>query len=197
MVLPFRSIVITVAVLFPLHVAAYPNGLVEVACSDMVPQHGFAIQTTTAPYTITMSKHTYVAKEKITVTLTNTSAEYPIEGFLIQARQENSNTPLGSFQISGSDVQTLTCTTAAGAVSHTSDHAKSVVQVTWVAPSSNISNIQLRATVVRNGSIYWTNVVGPSLTYVGSGGSQMLVCKASVTIMCISILVNAILSPRF
>lgn len=47
------------------------------------------------------------------VTLKNTSADYPIEGFFIQARQENSNTPLGYFIVSGNDVHTLTCKTTA------------------------------------------------------------------------------------
>ncbi|XP_040263265.1 putative ferric-chelate reductase 1 [Bufo bufo] len=138
-----------------------------------------------------MSKTSYLSGEKITVTLQNTSQEYPIEGFLIQARELDSNTPLGSFQISGSEVQTLTCTTAASAVSHTSDNTKTSVEVTWIAPGKNISNIQLRATVVRNTSIFWTNVAGPSLTYAGSGGSHIM---ASLCITYISILFRILLT---
>ncbi|XP_056379311.1 putative ferric-chelate reductase 1 isoform X2 [Hyla sarda] len=172
---PLSQFVVALLVLFPLQVAAYSNGKVEASCVTMVPNHPYPIQNSSAPYTLTASNTTYQSGDKITVTLTNTTEEYPIEGFMIQVRQQNSNTPLGSFTVSGSEVQTLTCTTAASAVSHTSDLAKSIVQVTWIAPKENISDIYLRATVVRNGSIFWTNLVGPKLTYVGSGGSHLTV----------------------
>ncbi|KAG8555930.1 hypothetical protein GDO81_017864 [Engystomops pustulosus] len=63
--------------------------------------------------------------------------------------------------------------------------AKSIVEVTWIAPKANISNIQFRATVVRNTSIFWTNIYGPNLTYAGSSASYMM---ASLCITYISIL---------
>ncbi|XP_073427375.1 putative ferric-chelate reductase 1 [Dendrobates tinctorius] len=170
---PLFQYMVVALVLFPLQVTAYPNGLVTEACSDMSPQHGYAAQTSSAPYMLTASKTSYKAGDKITVTLKNTSQDYPIEGFLIQARQPNSNTPLGSFQVTGSDIQTLNCTTTASAVSHTSDKAKDIVEVTWIAPNVTFSTIQFRATAVSNLSIFWTNLAGPSLTYSGSGLSHL------------------------
>ncbi|XP_069593528.1 putative ferric-chelate reductase 1 [Ranitomeya imitator] len=170
---PLFQCMVVALVLLPLEVTAYANGSVTAACADMLPQHGYSAQTSSAPYTLTASKTSYKAGDEITVTLKNTTQDYPIEGFLIQARQPNSNTPLGSFQVTGSAIQTLNCTTTASAVSHTSDQPKSIVEVTWIAPNVTFSTIQFRATAVSNFSIFWTNLVGPSLTYSGSGLSHL------------------------
>ncbi|CAH2311770.1 Hypothetical predicted protein [Pelobates cultripes] len=119
------------------------------------------------------------------VTLKNTTADSVIEGFLIQARDGSSTTPIGSFQVSGNDVQMLTCTTAASAVSHTSDSSKAQVQVTWVAPNANYTNLLFRATVVQNATIFWEGVVSNKLTY---SGSLHLVPAFSQTLLCLSAL---------
>lgn len=185
-------IVITAGIFFPPNAAAYPNGSIAVACDDMMPQHGNnKRQSSSAPYNLIVSKTSYYAKDQIIVTLKNTSADYPIEGFFIQARQENSNTPLGYFIVSGNDVHTLTCKTTASAVSHTSDSSKSEVKVTWVAPDSNSTNITLRATVVSNFSIFWTDVVSQSITYAGT--SHVM---ASFPILFITAAFGFLLFPR-
>lgn len=150
---------------FSVRVDAYANGQVTDACSTMMPQHGASAQTSSSPYVLTLSKNTYSPGEKITVTLTSSSGSPQFEGFLIQARSGNNTTPLGSFQVT-SNAQTLTCTTAASAVSQTSSSGKNSLQVTWVAPTSTADNIQIRATVVQTGMVFWTNVGSPTLSYV-------------------------------
>ncbi|XP_053549696.1 putative ferric-chelate reductase 1 [Bombina bombina] len=179
------SIVVLLGILSSHQIAAYPDGKVSAACSTMEPVHGTTAQTSAAPYSLQVSKTNYTNGDKITVTLQNTTSQL-IEGFLIQARSGSSTTPLGYFEISGSDVQTLKCTTGASAVSHTSGAQKSSVKVTWVAPNSNISDIQLRATVVASEKIYWLNVLGPKLTYAGSSGCRLLVPGVlSVLLICV------------
>ncbi|XP_040216119.1 ferric-chelate reductase 1-like isoform X3 [Rana temporaria] len=185
-------IVITAGIFFPPNAAAYPNGSIAVACDDMMPQHGdYKSQSSSAPYSLTVSKTSYSAKDQIIVTLKNTSADYPIEGFFIQARPQNSNTPMGYFIVNGTEVQTLTCKTAASAVSHTSDSSKSEVKVTWVASASSYTNVTLRATVVANLSIFWTDVVSQSITYAGA--SHVM---ASFPILFITVVFSFLLFPR-
>uniref|UniRef100_A0A8C5WFM0 Reelin domain-containing protein n=1 Tax=Leptobrachium leishanense TaxID=445787 RepID=A0A8C5WFM0_9ANUR len=139
------------AVLSPLHVAAYPNGKVESSCSSMLPSHGTSAQTSSAPYSLVLPKYTYSAGEKIKVTLSTRADRPSFTGFLIQARSGNSTTPLGSFE---------------DALSHMSKSAKSVLQFTWVAPTSNAGDIQLRATVVKVKMQYWTDIFSSKLSYV-------------------------------
>lgn len=147
----------------------YPNGLVQDSCSSMEPSHGASSQNSAAPYSLSLSKSTYSAGQAITVTLTGSTQ---FTGFLIQARSGSSSTPLGSFTASG-NAQTLTCTSTASAVSHTSGNSKSSVQMTWVAPANSNTDIQLRATVVQTQRVYWTGILSSKLTYNATSGTSV------------------------
>ncbi|XP_053325317.1 putative ferric-chelate reductase 1 [Spea bombifrons] len=177
-----KKCVTTLAVLlFAPYIVAYPNGLVQEACTTMEPNHGVSAQTSKAPYTLQLSKSTYNPGDNITVTLSSNPGATPFKGFMIQARAGNSTTPLGSFQINSPDAQLLTCTTAASAVSHTSDSLKTSVQVTWIAPHTIVPNVQLRATVVQIRSTYWLNVTSEN-------GSQLLTPAKSLILLCTTLL---------
>ncbi|XP_078515380.1 putative ferric-chelate reductase 1 [Lissotriton helveticus] len=181
--------------MLPLHVCAYANGKVQGACSSMTPEHGVTAQTSPAPFNITVNQTVYTPGEKIIVKIVMSSL--PIEGFLLQARTaSNDKTPLGSFEIAGENMQTLNCTTANSAVSHTSDAEKAGVEVIWNAPSKSAGDIKMRATVVANKTIFWTNVVGPKLTYQSSVASGILGPTLGTHIFC-NILVIAFLKIRF
>ncbi|KAM4722464.1 putative ferric-chelate reductase 1 [Rhinophrynus dorsalis] len=159
----FHNFVALLFVILPLHIVAFPNGRVEPACSTMIPHHGVEPQTSQAPYTLTTSSNTYSPGQEITVTLSTTGTQF--KGFLIQARTDNGTTPVGSFKVITPDAQPLTCTTAAAAVSHTSNNLKTSIQVIWVAADSNGTDIHFRATVVENKLTFWTNVVSSRLTF--------------------------------
>ncbi|XP_053325718.1 putative ferric-chelate reductase 1 [Spea bombifrons] len=158
----------------------------------MEPVHGVSAQTSTPPYNLILSKYTYSPGEKITVTLRNTSANATIEGFMIQARDASSSTPLGYFEVNNTDVQTLKCTTDASAVTHKSSTEKTNIQVTWVAPNATFSNIRLRATVVQNGERYWKAIVSEKLAYSGSTGYQSLVPGFGQILLYITVLSGAL-----
>ncbi|XP_063283411.1 putative ferric-chelate reductase 1 [Pelobates fuscus] len=164
------------ALLYPLCITAYPNGQgIEGSCTTLQPSHGASAQTSSAPYTVGLSKSTYSSGERITVTLSTNAGATQFTGFLIQARAGSSNTPIGSFETSNANAQTLTCTTSASAVSHTSNSKKSNIQVTWVAPNANITNLQFRATVVQVEKTFWINVASSTLTYVAATTSSTTV----------------------
>ncbi|XP_018428075.1 PREDICTED: putative ferric-chelate reductase 1 [Nanorana parkeri] len=163
-----HSIIILLILCLYGSINAYPDGQVQESCSSMVPNHGASAQTSNAPYSLTVSKTTYSAGEQISVTLSGNSK---FEGFLIQARSGSLETPLGSFQLIDSSAQTLTCSTAASAVSQTSKASKSNVQVKWLAPSSGNSDIKIRATVVQSEKVFWTNVASCTITYNSTSAS--------------------------
>ncbi|XP_075040267.1 putative defense protein 3 [Mixophyes fleayi] len=149
---------------------AYPNGQVTDSCNTMIPIHGASTQTTTSPYTLSLAKNTYSSGENIAVTLSSTTGTTQFKGFLIQARSGSTSTPVGSFKISA-NAQTLTCSSSADSVSHISGSGKTSIQVTWVAPSSNIADIQIRATIVQTEKTFWTNVVSSKIAYVAPASS--------------------------
>ncbi|KAM4720905.1 putative ferric-chelate reductase 1 [Rhinophrynus dorsalis] len=189
----WKYLVIVLAILFPQYISAFPNGIVEGSCTTMMPNHGVSDQNTTSPYSLTLSKDTYRAQENLTVTLHSTFDGVHFKGFMIQARNGSSKIPLGTFLTSGTDSQILTCDNRKSAASHTSNSLKTSVQVKWMAPSSKISNIQFRATVVQVKEIYWMNVRSQSLTY-SSSGSQLLVPALSQFLLCSSVLIYYLLT---
>ncbi|XP_063284143.1 putative ferric-chelate reductase 1 [Pelobates fuscus] len=171
-----QNLIFLLALLYPLCITAYPNGQgIEGSCTTLQPSHGASAQTSSAPYTVGLSKSTYSSGERITVTLNTNPGATQFTGFLIQARAGSSNIPIGSFEINNSNAQMLTCTTTASAVSHTSNSKKSNIQVTWVAPNANITNLQFRATVVQVEKIFWINVASSTLTYVAATTSSTTV----------------------
>ncbi|XP_040263266.1 putative ferric-chelate reductase 1 [Bufo bufo] len=173
----------TIAVLLmaslPIYVYAYPDGKVTSSCVTMTPVHGVQAQTSSPPYTLTLDKYTYSAGEKIQVTLSSSATQF--KGFLIQARSESSTTPVGSFVTTNSNTQTLTCTSAASSVSHTSSTAKPNIAVTWVAPASSTADIQIRAAVVQTEYVFWTNVLSAKITYVAFNNTSSTTVENSST----------------
>ncbi|KAM3914398.1 defense protein l(2)34Fc-like [Leptodactylus fuscus] len=161
-----QNIVVLLIASFPICMYAYSNGQVTASCDNMTPQHGASAQTSSPPYTLSLDKYTYSAGDKIKVTLSSSSSGTQFKGFLLQGRSGSSNVPVGSFVTSNPNTQTLTCTNPASSVSHTSSSGKTSIDVTWVAPSSSMTNVQIRATVVQSAMVFWTNVVSANVAYV-------------------------------
>lgn len=71
------------------------NGAPNVACKDMIPQHGVSPQSSIAPYKIVVSKSETKSSESIVVTIKGNTPTDTIKGFLLQGR--DGETPIGSF----------------------------------------------------------------------------------------------------
>ncbi|KAG8436631.1 hypothetical protein GDO86_007655 [Hymenochirus boettgeri] len=186
------NVIILVITLQTLKTSAYPSGNVQASCASMEPNHNVSAQSSQAPYSLEVSNTTYSIGENITVTLRSPAGTI-FKGFMIQAREVKGSTPLGTFIISSLDVQTLTCTTSASAVSHTSRINKTSIVVTWVPPSSHTSNIEIRATVVQDEYKYWKDIRSPKLTHSGTGGFQLLAPAFSQLLFSTSALIFVLL----
>uniref|UniRef100_A0A671N3J0 Putative ferric-chelate reductase 1 n=1 Tax=Sinocyclocheilus anshuiensis TaxID=1608454 RepID=A0A671N3J0_9TELE len=154
-------------------VHCYGHGRVSEVCGSMTPNHGSSAQTSTAPFNITADKTTFKEGDQITVLL-NSQSGYQFEGFMLQARRVGSTTLIGTFTVTDSSVQLLSCDGVANrAVSHTSDSKKSSIQAKWTAPTSGqIGDIEFRATFAKGFSTFWVGVKSSTVAYNGTGTSS-------------------------
>ncbi|XP_043082115.1 putative ferric-chelate reductase 1 isoform X2 [Puntigrus tetrazona] len=150
-------------------VCCYSSGYVSEVCGSMTPNHGSSAQSGTAPFTVTADKTAFKAGDQITVTLSGQSGNL-FEGFMLQARQVGSSASLGTFTVTDSNAQTLTCDgMASRAVSHTSGSRKSSIQAKWTAPATgNPANIEFRATFVKTANTFWVGVKSSTVTYTAA-----------------------------
>ncbi|XP_059358079.1 putative defense protein 3 [Carassius carassius] len=146
-------------------VTAYINGAVTLACTSMTPNHrNNTASILKPPYRVTTDVSNYTAGQVIKVTLQ--ANETGFRGFLLQARDETG--PVGTFTVTGSDAQLLSCGTAGSAVSHTSNVNKSTIVALWKAPNNNNTDIRFRATFVQNFSLFWVDVQSDPVRFVGT-----------------------------
>ncbi|XP_077681481.1 putative ferric-chelate reductase 1 [Eretmochelys imbricata] len=139
----------------------------------MLPHHGGEPQKSTPPYVISVSFDKYDPGNEIEVTLAGI-AEHGFQGFHLQARELEGDTPVGSFKITDPNTQALACHNVSNsAVSHTNSEVKHKVTTTWIAPLDTKS-IQFRATFVQDSENFWVGVLSKT---VAAGHSQ----SASVT----------------
>ncbi|KAL6488255.1 hypothetical protein MHYP_G00019960 [Metynnis hypsauchen] len=149
-------------------VQGFKNGLVSSSCGDMTPSHqNYTAQNSQAPYSISTDNSTYIDGQAITVTITANSTVF--KGFLLEAQEVGGSNPMGTFTLVGNNSQLLTCSSQSNSsVSHISGASKLQIQSKWNAPSSgNSKNIEFRATIVRNFSIFWVGVKSPVVNYSG------------------------------
>ncbi|CAI5661727.1 unnamed protein product [Oreochromis niloticus] len=101
-------------------------------------------------------------------------ASTPFIGFLLEAIEVGSETPVGSFAIPTGAAKLLTCSQRPNsAVSHTSGFNSSYIQVTWRSePSRDIKAVQFRASFVLNATTFWVNVTSPVLTFTNGRAAR-------------------------
>ncbi|XP_073499167.1 putative ferric-chelate reductase 1 [Phyllobates terribilis] len=139
-------------------VFGYPNGQISASCDSMLPTHGSnGPQSSVAPYTITVSKTTFVPGDVINVTIQSKSAANLFKGFLLEARLVGGNGITGTFTTSDAKTQILTCAQANAAVSHTNNDQKSSITALWTAPQG-AGPVRFRATVLSSYDTFWTGV---------------------------------------
>ncbi|CAL4082332.1 unnamed protein product, partial [Meganyctiphanes norvegica] len=87
--------------------AAYSRGAPDSACSSMTPGHGQASQSSTSPFSLTPSSVSVEPGQRMLVTLESTTGSDRFMGFLIQARDAETDQVVGTFFTT--DHKYLTC----------------------------------------------------------------------------------------
>ncbi|KAG7336059.1 hypothetical protein KOW79_000752 [Hemibagrus wyckioides] len=154
-------------------VSSYSNGKVKEACQDMMPgHHHHRPSPTSSPYTITVDKSIFSPGDQIKVTLSSPENNLQFVGFLLEARDaaKLDGGSVGTFTLIDSSIsQLLSCHHREGsAVSHTSGHHKTEVQVIWTAPQDVPSRVQFLATAVQEYKLFWVKILGPVLSLDGA-----------------------------
>ncbi|KAH1166816.1 hypothetical protein KIL84_015988 [Mauremys mutica] len=144
-------------------VLCFPHENLTIDCDTMLPHRGGEPQKSTPPYVISVSFDKYDPGNEIEVTLEGT-AERGFQGFHLQARELEGDTPVGSFKITDPSTQALACHNVSNSsVSHTNSEVKHKVTTTWIAPSDTKS-IQFRATFVQDSKNFWVGVLSKTVT---------------------------------
>ncbi|KAF7652309.1 hypothetical protein LDENG_00098530, partial [Lucifuga dentata] len=152
--------------LLVVQVRCYSNGAITASCEDLRPGHSrINPQTEPAPFTVTADRSSFTPGQELIVNL-QASASTAFSGFLLQAREEGSRTPLGSFTLPAGGAQLLTCNQQPNsAVSHTSESPKTFIQLKWRSSTSGHTKpIQFHASFVQNFQTFWVDVRSAALT---------------------------------
>ncbi|KAL3980183.1 ubiquitin carboxyl-terminal hydrolase 36/42 [Sarotherodon galilaeus] len=155
-------------------IRGYRSGLVIDSCEDMKSHYsGLSPQTVPSPFTVTTGQRRYRFGEDVKVELQGPTST-PFTGFLLEAIEVGSETPVGSFAIPAGAAKLLTCSQRSNsAVSHTSGFNSSYIQVTWRSePSRDIKAVQFRASFVQNSTTFWVNVTSPVLTFTNGRAAR-------------------------
>ncbi|XP_029385533.1 putative ferric-chelate reductase 1 [Echeneis naucrates] len=159
-------------------VRCFSSGLVTGSCVDMLPNHsGLSPQTDPAPFSVTTDHSNYTHGEEVKVHLQALGSK-SFTGFLLQAREEGGQSPVGSFSLTTEAAQLLLCSQRPNsAVSHRSESVKMSIQAIWRADAKGDGKpIQFHASFVQSYKIFWVNVKSLALTFNNdsTGGSTSL-----------------------
>ncbi|KAJ1524463.1 hypothetical protein ONE63_010960 [Megalurothrips usitatus] len=140
-------------------VHGYGSGAPPDACGDLVPQHHTDPQNSASPYKVRAA----TTKTPGTAVVSIKGPE-PFKGFFVQCRV--GNTPVGKFINPPSNVKLVDCGggKATGAT-HNDKSEKSEINLTWKAPPNLKEEVTCRATVAKNGGVFWVGVPANVLTF--------------------------------
>ncbi|XP_078700848.1 putative defense protein 3 [Branchiostoma floridae x Branchiostoma belcheri] len=153
---------------------AFGSGAPATACVTMHPGHmlnataAVVPQTSASPYSIVVEGNKYTPGSTFSVQIVG-----PVfRGFLLQARQPGSTTPVGTFSNAPNNTKTTTCTTTDSSMTHANTNAKQNITLTWNAPSTGVGNVQFVATVAEMKVTYWMDITSAQVAQGTASGAS-------------------------
>ncbi|XP_076034442.1 putative ferric-chelate reductase 1 homolog [Oratosquilla oratoria] len=141
---------------------AFSIGAPDTACDSMVPGHGSPPQSSDTPFFITADKTEVSSGDKVQVIMSSPNGD-PFKGFLIQARDTNTDKILGTF--SSKEYKFLTCGQGFNnAVTHMNSQVEYDVKVNWEAPKDYTGSVIFKGTFLANFTVFWVNVTSEKLS---------------------------------
>ncbi|CAB3977001.1 Hypothetical predicted protein [Paramuricea clavata] len=165
---------------------AYETGAPPKACPTLTPGHGMQL-TGNNPFTISVQR---ILPAVLHVTVSS-SDNSDFQGFMLQAREVGSNTPLANFQSPPDHTQLIKCTQDADTATHSDITPKKSVTFMWVPTPGKTAKFRFHATVAINKANYWKGIVSDEIdlplviitqqpsTTSGSTGTPMSVALPS------------------
>ncbi|XP_061437836.1 putative defense protein 1 isoform X3 [Lethenteron reissneri] len=141
----------------------FPGGAPSSSCTDMVPHHNPNTLTGT-PYSIVTNSSTFTPGTKVKVTIQGT-----FKGYLLQAREPNTTTIVGTWDTPPAGNTILKCRAPANdAVTHSTGATKANLSFDWIPPTTNPpSSVVFVATVVKTEPKWQMNVQSAKVTASG------------------------------
>ncbi|XP_017878709.1 putative defense protein 3 [Ceratina calcarata] len=130
----------------PVDVCVKPNKTNE-------PNHGSAVSqpTNTSPYTFAASSSEYGPNSQISVTISGS----PFKGFFIQARDQETNSWIGSWAQTDNTNTHPECS----AVTHADPEVKQQATLIWNAPPNAHGRVYFTGTILKEYATYWSHLV--------------------------------------
>ncbi|XP_065343218.1 putative ferric-chelate reductase 1 homolog [Cloeon dipterum] len=140
-------------------VHGFGRGAPDSACLSMLPGHGTDAQSSPSPYSIVLAPiENGNGRRLVNVTITS-QGNADFAGFIIQARPENSDNPVGTFEVRKEGAKAHTCGSGLkNSVTHTDKNPKRKVELIWEAPADYDGHVIFNASVVRDYSTFWTGI---------------------------------------
>ncbi|KAJ8021121.1 Ferric-chelate reductase 1 [Holothuria leucospilota] len=171
-------------------VECFPGGAGTQACVTLVPLHGTQPQPAPVPYQITLSQSTFAPGDQILVTVDATPGNTNVyRGLALQARPAVGSTDTtGTFTILPNDQSNFRFYDCAdgsptGGVTHTNRNDKSLPQrFLWTPSDGFTGDVQFRLTVVREFSIFWTDIPSAVLRLQQGNNLPVVTCPGPVSV---------------
>lgn len=126
-------------------------GVSNVACQNMTPIHGSSVpQESIARVQIVPHAYRLKRGQQLKVSLRAVSSNFTFRGFMIQARNVQSNEILGNF-LPFSDAKIMACGNSFSTASHSNPTAKSVQLLLWRAPANFRGYVRFQWVIGVNG----------------------------------------------
>jgi len=137
---------------------AFPSGAPAEACDSLSPERGHGVPSMPvqyAPFTVIAYGRHYRPGEKIPIEIIQRERGANFKGFLVQALDAETHTPIGSF-VTGKGMQLLK---ECSAVTHTDAKAKKAVNLVWEGPYDRSGQVIFRATIVQRKDLFFANIL--------------------------------------
>ncbi|KAH3843846.1 hypothetical protein DPMN_117377 [Dreissena polymorpha] len=157
-------------------VTSYPSGAPRSSCENALPFHvldGIPVepQNYSSPYIITVNVTSYEPGDFISVRV-HSYVGALFKGLFLQVRplpdsggRRYKDEPIGSYfrELQNSDL--LNCGYSLDTVTHAGGFSKVETTFTWMAPLFAKSDIEVRATILKDFATYWTNVTSRRISF--------------------------------
>ncbi|XP_063340999.1 putative ferric-chelate reductase 1 [Pelmatolapia mariae] len=158
-------------------IRGYSSGLVIDSCEELKShQSGLSPQTAPSPFIVTTEQRRYRLGEDVKVELQG-PASTPFTGFLLEAIEVGSETPVGSFAIPAGAAKLLTCSQRPKSAGSISSANCGVTKVCFSQPSNcdpavSSSCYFMSAMMLANGTAVQYEMIGPYEGYIAFGFSD-------------------------
>jgi hypothetical protein len=116
--------------------SSYPTGAPPSACENLIPRHGnHQPQTSAPPVRIVFSQDKIRPGQTIEVKVEGIESDYAFKGFVIQARNVETNKLVGTMEPEDGNSHVLDCN-GSTSVTQSNIELKNLVSVKWTAPAT-------------------------------------------------------------